>query len=164
MATLAGTVYVAFVVDVFSRMFTGWAAARHKRAKLVLDALDMALWHRDHGGHRVGAGLIHHSDAGSQYTSIAFTAHLAAEGIVPSIGSVGDALDNALMESAIGLYKTELTGRRGPWRDLAHVEMETAGYLHWFNNRRIHSAIGDVTPAEREAAWYAARGGEGREE
>jgi len=163
-ATLAGTVYVAFVVDVFSRMFTGWAAARHKRAKLVLDALDMALWHRDHGGHRVGAGLIHHSDAGSQYTSIAFTAHLAAEGIVPSIGSVGDALDNALMESAIGLYKTELTGRRGPWRDLAHVEMETAGYLHWFNNRRIHSAIGDVTPAEREAAWYAARGGEGREE
>ena len=98
-ATLAGTVYVAFVVDIFSRMFTGWAAARHKRAKLVLDALDMALWHRDHGGHRVGAGLIHHSDAGSQYTSIAFTAHLAAEGIVPSIGSVGDALDNALMES-----------------------------------------------------------------
>ena len=150
-ATLAGTVYVAFVVDIFSRMFTGWAAARHKRAKLVLDALDMALWHRDHGGHRVGAGLIHHSDAGSQYTSIAFTAHLAAEGIVPSIGSVGDALDNALMESAIGLYKTELTARRGPWRDLAHVEMETAGYLHWFNNRRIHSAIGDVTPAEAEA-------------
>ena len=108
MATLAGTVYVAFVVDIFSRMFTGWAAARHKRAKLVLDALDMALWHRDHGGHPVSAGLIHHSDAGSQYTSIAFTAHLAAEGIVPSIGSVGDALDNALMESAIGLYKTEL--------------------------------------------------------
>ena len=71
--------------------------------------------------------------------------------------------DNALMESAIGLYKTELVSRRGPWRDLAHVEMETAGYLHWFNNRRIHSAIGDVTPAEREAAWYAARG-EGREE
>ena len=163
-ATLAGTVYVAFVVDIFSRLFAGWAAARHKRAKLVLDALDMALWHRDHGGHRVGPGLVHHSDAGSQYTSIAFTAHLAAEGIVPSIGSVGDALDNALMESAIGLYKTELTDRRGPWRDLAHVEMETAGYLHWFNNRRIHSAIGDVTPAEREAAWYAARGGEGREE
>ena len=163
-ATLAGTVYVAFVVDIFSRLFTGWAAARHKRAKLVLDALDMALWHRDHGGHRVSAGLIHHSDAGSQYTSIAFTAHLAAEGIVPSIGSVGDALDNALMESAIGLYKTELINWRGPWRDLAHVEMETAGYLHWFNNRRIHSAIGDVTPAEREAAWYAARGREEEEE
>ena len=83
-----------------------------------------------------------------------------AEGIVPSIGSVGDALDNALMESAIGLYKTELIDRRGPWRDLAHVEMETAGYLHWFNHRRIHSAIGDVTPAEAEAAWHAAHGKE----
>ena len=159
-ATLAGTVCVAFAVDVFSRMITGWAAARHKRAKLVLDALDMALWHRARAGRRPGPGLIHHSDAGSQYTSIAFTAHLAAEQIVPSIGTVGDALDNALMESAIGLYKTELINRRGPWRDLAHVELETAGYLHWFNNRRIHSAIGDVTPAEREAAWYAARGGE----
>ena len=87
MGTLAGTVYVAFVVDIFSRMFTGWAAARHKRAKLVLDALDMALWHRDHGGHPVSAGLVHHSDAGAQYTAIAFTAHLAAEGIVPSIGT-----------------------------------------------------------------------------
>jgi len=159
-ATLAGTVYVAFVVDIFSRMFAGWAAARHKRAKLVLDALDMALWHRDHGGHRVSAGLVHHSDAGAQYTSIAFTAHLAAEGVVPSIGTVGDALDNALMESAIGLYKTERIARRGPWRDLAHLEMETAGYLHWFNFRRIHSAIGDLTPAEAEAAWHAAHGKE----
>ena len=157
-ATLAGTVYVAFVVDVFSRLFAGWAAARRKRAKLVLDALDMALWHRDHGGHPVSEGLVHHSDAGSQYTCIAFTAHLAAEGIVPSIGTVGDALDNALMEPATGRYNTELIARRGPWRDRAHVEMETAGYLHWFNNRRIHSAIGDVTPAEAEAAWYAARG------
>jgi putative transposase len=154
-ATLAGTVYVAFVVDIFSRMITGWAAARHKRAKLVLDALDTALWHRSRAGRRPGPGLVHHSDAGSQYTSIAFTAHLAAEGIVPSIGTVGDALDNALMESAIGLYKTELVNRRGPWRDLAHVEMETAGYVQWFNQRRIHSAIGDITPAEAEAAWYA---------
>ncbi len=154
-ATLSGTVYVAFAVDIFSRMIVGWAAARHKRAKLVLDALDMALWHRERAGRRPGPGLVHHSDAGSQYTSIAFTAHLAAEGIVASIGTVGDALDNALMESAIGLYKTELTARRGPWRDLAHVETETAGYCHWFNHHRIHSAIGDVTPAEREAAWYA---------
>jgi putative transposase len=154
-AALAGTVYVAFVVDIFSRMITGWAAARHKRAKLVLDALDMALWHRSRAGRRPGPGLVHHSDAGSQYTSIAFTAHLAAEGIVPSIGTAGDALDNALMESAVGLYKTELIARRGPWRDLAHVELETAGYCQWFNQRRIHSAIGDVTPAEAEAAWYA---------
>ncbi len=163
-ATLAGTVYIAFAVDIFSRMIVGWAAARHKRAKLVLDALDMALWHRDRAGHRPRPGLVHHSDAGSQYTCIAFTAHLAAENIVPSIGTVGDALDNALMESAIGLYKTELIARRGPWRDLAHVEMETAGYCHWFNFRRIHSAIGDITPAEREAAWYAAVNGEGLHE
>jgi putative transposase len=157
-ATLAGTVYVAFVVDIFSRAVVGWAAARHKRARLVLDALDMALWQRDHGGHPVSAGLIHHSDAGSQYTSIAFTAHLMAEGILASIGTVGDALDNALMESAIGLYKAELINRRGPWRALAHVETATAGYLHWFNTQRIHSAIGDIPPAEHEAAWYAAAG------
>jgi putative transposase len=90
-----------------------------------------------------------------QYTSFRFTAHLAAEDIVPSIGTVGDALDNALMESATGLYKTELVSRRGPWRDLAHVETETAGYDHWYNHRRIHSSIGDITPAEAEAAWYA---------
>jgi putative transposase len=160
-ATLAGTVYVAFVVDIFSRAVAGWAAARHKRARLVLDALDMALWHRDHGGHPVSAGLIHHSDAGSQqYTSIAFTAHLMAEGILASIGTVGDALDNALMESAIGLYKAELISRRGPWRALAHVETATAGYLHWFNTQRIHGAIGDIPPAEHEAAWYAAAGNE----
>jgi putative transposase len=158
-ATLAGTVYVAFVVDIFSRAVVGWAAARHKRARLVLDALDMALWHRDHGGHPVSAGLIHHSDAGSQYTSIAFTAHLMAEGILASIGTVGDALDNALMESAIGLYKAELINRRGPWRALAHVETATAGYLHWFNTQRIHGAIGDIPPAEHEAAWYAAAAG-----
>jgi putative transposase len=163
-ATWATMVYVAFVVDVYSRAIVGWAAATHKRAKLVLDALQMALWRRDRDGQPAGPGLVHHSDAGSQYTAIAFTAHLAAEGIVPSIGSVGDALDNALMESAIGLYKTELITRRGPWRDLAHVEMETAGYLHWFNHRRIHSAIGDVAPAEAEAAWYAARGGEGQDQ
>ena len=96
-AAVAGTVYVAFVVDIFSRMITGWAAARHKRAKLVLDALDMALWHRARAGRRLGPGLVHHSDAGSQYTSIAFTAHLAAEGIVPSIGTACVALYYSLM-------------------------------------------------------------------
>ena len=152
--------YVAFVVDIFSRAVVGWAAARHKRARLVLDALDMALWHRGHGGHPVSAGLINHSDAGPQYTSIAFTAHLMAEGILASIGTAGDALDNALMESAIGLYKTELINRRGPWRALAHVETATAGYLHWFSTQRIHGAIGDIPPAGHEAAWYAAAGNE----
>lgn len=154
-ATLAGTVYVAFTVDIYSRMVTGWAAAGHKRAKLVLDALDMALWHRSRAGHRPGPGLVHHSDAGSQYTSIAFTAHLAAEDIVPSIGTVGDALDNALMESAIGLYKTELIKPRGPWKDLSGVELTTAEYVDWYNAQRIHTAIGDVPPDEFEATYYA---------
>ncbi len=113
-ATWSGIVYVAFVVDVFSRAIVGWSAATSKRSKLVLDALDMALWRRDRAGIPAGPGLVHHSDAGSQYTSFAFTAHLLEAGIDASIGTVGDALDNALMESQIGLYKTELIKPRGP--------------------------------------------------
>ncbi|GGS98903.1 hypothetical protein GCM10010270_83620 [Streptomyces violaceus] len=107
-ATWSGIVYVAFVVDVLSPAIVGWSAATSKQAKLVLDALDMALWRRDRAGTPAGPGLVHHSDAGSQYTSFAFTAHLLDAGIDASIGTVGDALDNALMESQIGLYKTEL--------------------------------------------------------
>jgi putative transposase len=127
----------------------------HKRAKLALDALDMALWRRDRAGTPAGPGLVHHSDAGSQYTSFAFTGHLAGSGIDASIGTVGDALDNALMESAIGLYKTELIKPRGPWKNLAQVELATAEYVEWFNSARLHSAIGRVPPAEYEAAHYA---------
>jgi putative transposase len=155
--TWAGVGYVAFVVDVYSRAIVGWAAAGHKRATLVLDALKMALWRRDHGGRPVAAGLIHHSDAGSQYTSFRFTAHLLAEGIDASIGTVGDALDNALMESTIGLYKTELIKRRGPWRTLPDVELGTAEWVQWYNARRLHSAIGWIPPDEYEAAYYASR-------
>jgi putative transposase len=154
--TWAGVVYVAFVVDVYSRSIVGWCAAGHKRATLVLDAVKMALWRRDHDGHAVHKGLIHHSDAGSQYTSFRFTAHLLAEGIDASIGTVGDALDNALMESTIGLYKTELVKRRGPWRTLAEVEVATAEWVQWYNTRRLHSAIGYLPPTEYEAAYYAA--------
>ncbi|MGA4980443.1 IS3 family transposase, partial [Streptomyces cinereoruber] len=121
--TWSGIVYVAFVVDVFSRAIVGWSAATSKRAKLVLDALDMALWRRDRAGNPAGPGLIHHSDAGSQYTSFAFTAHLLEAGIDASIDTVGDALDNALMESQIGLYKTELIKPRKPWHGLADVEL-----------------------------------------
>lgn len=153
--TWAGVGYVAFVVDVYSRAIVGWAAAGHKRAILVLDAAKMALWRRDHGGHPVGAGLVHHSDAGSQYTSFRFTAHLLAEGIDASIGTVGDALDNALMESTIGLYKTELINRRGPWRTRADIELATAEWVQWYNARRLHSAIGWIPPDEYEAAYYA---------
>lgn len=113
-ATWSGIVYGAFVVDVFSRAVVGWSAATSKRAKLVLDALDMTLWHRDRAGTPVGPGLVHHSDAGSQTTSFAFTAQLLDAGIDASIGTVGDALDNALMESQIGLYKTESIKPRKP--------------------------------------------------
>jgi putative transposase len=154
-ATWSGIVYVAFVVDIYSRAIAGWSAASHKRAKLVLDALQMALWRRDRSGHPAGPGLIHHSDAGSQYTSFRFTAHLVEAGIDASIGTAGDAYDNALMESAIGLYKTELIKKRGPWKTLADVELATAEYVDWFNNRRLHGAIGHIPPAEHEASYYA---------
>jgi putative transposase len=153
--TWAGVVYVAFVVDVYSRAIVGWCAATNKRAPLVVEALKLALWRRDHAGHTVQKGLIHHSDAGSQYTSFRFTAHLLAEGLDASIGTVGDALDNALMESTIGLYKTELIGRRGRWRTLADVELATAHWVEWYNARRLHSATGYVPPDEYEAAYYA---------
>ena len=151
----AGIVYVAFVVDIYSRAIAGWPAATHKRAKLVLDALQMALWRPDRAGHPAGPGLVHHSDAGSQYTSFRFTAHLIGSGIDASIGTVGDACDNALMESAIGLYKTELIKEKGPWKTLAGVELATAGYIDWFNNKRLHGAIGHIPPAEHEASYYA---------
>jgi putative transposase len=154
--TWAGTVYVAFVVDVYSRAVVGWAAATTKATPFVVAALEMATWRRDHDGHPVQKGLIHHSDVGSQYTSFRFTAHLLAEGIDASIGTVGDALDNALMESTIGLYKTELVNRQGPWRTLADVEAATAGWVEWYNARRLHSAIGYVPPNEYEAVYYTA--------
>jgi putative transposase len=154
-AAWCGIVYVAFVVDVYSRAIVGWAAATNKRTPLVLNALDMALWRRDRDGHTVRGGLIHHSDAGSQYTSFRFTTHLVASGIDASIGTVGDALDNALMESTIGLYKTELIKPRGPWRSLAQVELATAEWVDWYNTARLHSAIGHVPPAEYESMHYA---------
>jgi putative transposase len=154
-STFAGIVYVAFVVDIYSRAIVGWSASTGKRAKLVLDALDMALWRRERAGHKPDKGLIHHSDAGSQYTCFAFTAHLLEAGLDASIGTVGDALDNALMESTIGLYKTELIKRRGPWKTLSGVELATAEYIDWYNARRLHTAIGDVPPNEHEALYYA---------
>jgi putative transposase len=153
--TWAGVVYVAFVVDVYSRAIVGWAAATSKAAPLVVNALKMAVWRRDHDGHKVQKGLIHHSDAGSQYTSTRLVGNLRIEDIDPSIGTVGDALDNALMESTIGLYKTELINRRGPWRLLSDVELGTAQWIEWYNARRLHSAIGHVPPNEYEAAYYA---------
>jgi putative transposase len=148
-ATWQGFVYVAFVIDVFSRMIVGWRASRSLRTDLALDALEQALWARP-DTHR----LVHHSDRGVQYLSIRYTERLAEAGIEPSVGSVGDSYDNALAESVIGLYKTEVIRRRGPWRNLEAVEFATLEWIDWFNNRRLLEPIGNVPPAELEELYY----------
>jgi transposase InsO family protein len=159
--TWAGWVYLAFIVDVFAQKIVAWHAATAKDTDLVMTPLRMALWQRDREGQPVTTGgLIAHSDAGSQYTSVRFTEHLELEGIKPSIGSVGDAYDNALMETVIGLYKTECirtTVFHGqPYRTIADVEFATAGWVDWYNQRRLHSSLGYVTPVEYETGHYAA--------
>ena len=159
--TWAGFVYVAFVVDVFAQRIVGWHAASDKRTDLVLVPLRIAMWDRARQGHRVERDqLVHHSDAGSQYTSVRFTEHLQLEGIAPSIGTVGDAYDNALMESLIGLFKTEAITTTvfhdGPYRTLADIEYATAGWVDWWNHRRLHGTLGMITPHEHEQAHYAA--------
>jgi putative transposase len=153
--TWSGWVYVAFVFDAHSRRIIGWRAATSMTTPLVLDCLEMALWTRRRGGASEFAGLTHHTDAGSVYTSIAFTDRLVDEGIDPSVGSVGDAYDNALAESQIGLYKTELIHHEGPWRDVDQVEAATASWVLWFNTERTHSSIDDLTPVELEQLDYA---------
>lgn len=155
--TWAGVVYVAFVVDTFSRRIVGWSAATVKETVFVLDALEMALWQRDREQHPVRPGeLIHHSDAGSQYTSFRLADHLEAAGVAASIGSVGDAYDNALMESTIGLFKTELIKPRRPGKTLSDAELATAEYVDWYNHRRLHGEIGHVPPVEYENNHYLA--------
>jgi transposase InsO family protein len=143
-------VYVAFVIDVYSRAIVGWRCSPSLRSDLALDALEMAIWNRSQV-----QGLVHHSDRGTQYLSIRYTERLADAGIEPSVGSVGDSYDNALAETIIGLYKTELIHHRGPWRGLDHVEYGTLEYVDWFNHRRLLEPIGDVPPMEFEATYYA---------
>jgi putative transposase len=155
--TWAGMVYVAFIIDVYSRMIVGWRAANTMKTSLVLDALEMAMWARGRDGITDLTGLIHHTDAGSQYTSFAFTQRLIDAGVDPSVGSVGDAYDNAMAESQIGLYKTELIIPDGPWRDVEHVEVGTLEWVHWFNTDRSHEGIEDLTPLQAEQTYYAAR-------
>ena len=151
----------ATAICAIPQKIVAWHAATDKRTPLVLTPLRMALWDRDRNGTPVLAGqLVHHHDAGSQYTSIRFTEHLALEDITPSIGTVGDAYDNALMESIIGLYKTECV-RPGPFhseplRTTADVEYATMAWVDWWNNRRLHSTLGMLTPAEHEQDHYAA--------
>ena len=145
-----GFCYTALITDVYTRGIVGWAVGTSLATDLPLAALEQAL-HR-----RGGAldGLIHHSDRGCQYTSVRYADRLDLERITASMGSVGDSYDNALIESAIGLYKTELIGRHGPWRTALDVELATLEYINWFNHKRIHTAIGDRPPAEHEAAYH----------
>jgi putative transposase len=152
-ATRAGTVYVAFVIDVFSRAIVGWRASMSKETDLVLDAIDRGLRHRDYRPVEGEEKLIHHSDAGRQYTSFRFTGHLIDSGIDASIGTVGDALDNALAESTIGLYKTELIKPRGPWHNQNEVEIATIAWVEWYNNRRLHEGCGYRPPTEFETLY-----------
>ena len=156
-ATWSGMVYVAFVFDVFSRRIVGWRAATRMTTDLVLDTLEHAIWTRQQAGVNDLTGLVHHTDAGSQYVSFAFTERLVEAGVDPSVGSVGDAYDNALAESQIGLFKTELIRPEGPWRGLEHVEIETLNWVDWFNTERPHESINDLTPARAEEVHYAAR-------
>ena len=147
-----GFCYASFVTDVFSRRIVGWRVSSSLHTDLPLDALEMAVFGR---GDRDLAGLIHHSDRGSQYLSIRYTERLAEEGAIPSVGSRGDSYDNALAESVNGLYKTELIGRQPSWRTTAEVEAATSRWVHWWNTRRLHSACHYLSPAEYEAAYWA---------
>jgi putative transposase len=155
--THTGWVYVAFIIDVYSRMVVGWQASRSLRSDLAIDALEMAVWNRQRLGADLSA-LTHHSDRGVQYLSVRYSERLAENEIVASVGSKGDSYDNALAESFNGLYKWELIYRQGPWRGLDDVEFATMTYVDWFNHRRLHGEITDdnsyTTPAEFEAVHY----------
>jgi putative transposase len=151
-STWAGFVYVAFIIDAYARRIVGWRASRSAQAGFVVDALEQALHARRPFAR---GGLVHHSDRGSQYLSIKYTERLAETGIEPSVGNVGDSYDNALAETINGLFKTEVIHRRGPWRNLEAVEFATLAWVDWFNNRRLLEPIGNIPPAEAEAAYYA---------
>jgi putative transposase len=150
-STWQGFVYVAFIIDVFSRRIVGWRVSRSAKTDFVLDALEQALYDRKFA--RKGK-LIHHSDRGSQYVSIRYTERLAEAGIKPSVGSVGDSYDNALAETINGLYKAEVIHRRS-WKNMETVELATLEWVDWFNNRRLLEPIGNIPPAEAEAQYYA---------
>jgi putative transposase len=149
-ATWSGFVYAAFIVDAYSRFIVGWQTSTSLRTDLALGALEMAIWRR----REALDGLVHHSDRGSQYLSIRYTERLAEAGGVTSVGSRGDSYDNALAETIIGLYKTELIRRRGPWKGIDDVEYATMEWVDWFNHRRLLAPLGHVPPAEFEAAYY----------
>jgi len=150
-ATWRGFVYVAFVIDVFARRLVGWRVSASLATDFVLDALEQAIYDRRSAGVE---HLVHHSDRGTQYLSMRYTDRLVEAGIAPSVGSRGDSYDNAMAESIIGLFKTEVIQRKGPWRDLEAVEFATLRWVDWFNTRRLLEPIGYVPPAEYEARYY----------
>jgi transposase InsO family protein len=156
-ATWRGFVYVAFVIDVFSRRIVGWRVSSSLRSDLALDALEQAICERQDDA---AEALVHHSDRGVQYLSIRYTERLAEAGIEPSVGSRGDSYDNALAESVIGLFKTEVIRRRGPWRSLEDVEFATLEWVWWFNYHRLLEPIGYVPPVEYEEAYYRRQEGQ----
>ncbi len=152
-ATATRMGFTAFVCDVYSRRIVGWRTADRMPTELPLDALEMALWVRERAGHSVD-GVVHHSDAGSQYTAIRYSTRLLDAGAVASIGSVGDSFDNAMAESVIGLYKNECVKIDGPFMTVDQLELATLSWVHWFNEHRLHSSIGYLPPVEYEQAYY----------
>ena len=153
-ATWRGFVYVAFIIDAFSRRIVGWRVSNSLRSDLALDALEQAIWEREETER---GRLVHHSDRGSQYLSIRYTERLAEAGIEPSVGSRGDSYDNALAESVIGLFKTEVIRQGGPWRTLEDVEFAVLEWVWWFNEYRLLEPLGYLPPAEYEEAFYSRR-------
>ena len=154
-STWSGFAYAAFVVDSYARRILGWRVASTMATSMVLDAIEQAIWTRQQEGVLDLKDVVHHTDRGSQYTSIRFTERLAQAGIQPSVGAVGSSYDNALAETINGLYKTELIKPRKPWRTIEEVELATAEWVHWFNHRRLYQYCGDIPPVEMEAAYYA---------
>ncbi len=151
----SGFAYVAFVVDAYARWILGWRVASTMATSMVLDSIEQAIWTRQHQGIFDFKEVIHHTDRGSQYTSIRFSERLAEAGIQPSVGAVGSSYDNALAETINGLYKTELIKPRKPWRTVEEVELATAQWVDWFNHRRLYQYCGDISPVDMEAAYYA---------
>ncbi len=152
--TWTGFCYAAFVIDVYSRRIVGWRCANHLRTDLALDALEMAIWTRRREQDGELGGLVHHSDRGVQYLAVRYTERLADAGAVTSVGSRGDSYDNALAETTIGLFKTEVIERRGPWRTVTQVESALAAWVDWYNHRRLHGACGDIPPVEYEQRYH----------
>ncbi len=156
-STWSGFAYVAFVADAYARRILGWRVASTMATSMVLDAIEQANWTRQQQGVLDLKDVVHHTDPGSQYTSIRFTERLAEAGIQPLVVAVGSSYDNALAETINGLYKTELIKPRKPWRTVEEVELATAEWMHWFNNRRLYEYCGDIPPAHLKAAYYAQR-------